>query len=125
MNVYLLISGALTVLTAAVHTIAGEILIISPLMKSRDLPTVRGSVWFVRKTLRFAWHLTTVLGLGIAAILFYYAGMETLSGDQIVVVKILSATLFGGFLVSVIGARGRHPSWIVLLIASILTWLAT
>ena len=123
MNVYLLIAAILTVLTAGVHSVVGEKLIISPLMKSRDLPTISGSVWIVRKTLRFAWHLTTVLGIGIAAILFYYAGIETLGPEQVVIVKILSATFFASFLVSLIGARGRHPSWVAFLLAAGLTWL--
>ena len=125
MNAYLASASLITVLTAVVHTVLGERLIIGPLQESTDLPAVRGSAGFTKRTLRFAWHVTSVLGIGIAGVLFYYASIEELQPDQVAVLTIIAATLFVSFVVSLIGSRGRHPAWILFLAAAILTWLGS
>ena len=107
------------------HSVLGELWILIPLQKTEGLPAVRGSKRFTKSTLRFAWHVTTVLGLGVACIFFYYAQFTEFTSDQISVLRILSVTFFVSFIVSIVGARARHPSWIVMLIVSILTWLST
>ena len=124
MNYYLLVSAILMAIMGIAHSVVGEIKILQPLESSKDLPAVRGSTRHTRLTLRFTWHITTVLGFGIAAILFLYSQAMVLQAQQVVVVQIFSITFFISFLVSLIGSRARHPSWIVFLIASVLTWLA-
>jgi len=108
-----------------VHSIIGEKLILIPLRKSTDLPVVRGSSKNTKMTLRFTWHVTSVIGAGIACILFYYSQFSELTSEQCVVLRILSVTFFLSFIVSVVGSRAGHPSWIVFLIISILTWMST
>lgn len=52
------------------HSVVGKILILIPIQKTEGLPAVRGSVRNTRSMPRFAWHVTSVLGIGIACILF-------------------------------------------------------
>ena len=123
LNTYLVIAGFLTILLSIAHTIIGEILILIPLQKAEGLPAVRGSVSTTKRTLRFTWHITSVLGIGIAFLLFHYAKFAELTPDHRYVLSIMSLTFFVSFVVSLVGSKARHPSWIVFLIVSILIWL--
>ncbi|MEW6736361.1 MAG: hypothetical protein AB1489_34030 [Acidobacteriota bacterium] len=125
MNVYLVISGILTILMAIAHTVMGEILILIPLQKTQGLPAIMGSVRTTRETLRFAWHVTSVLGIGIAFIFFYYASFTQFNLEQIYILRTLSVTFLASFVVAIIGSRAKHPSWIVFIVVSILIWLST
>jgi hypothetical protein len=125
LNTYLVISGILTVLLSIAHTIIGEILILIPMQKSEGIPAVRGSVATTKRTLRFTWHITSVLGIGIAFLLFHYAKFAALTPDHVYVLRILSLTFLVSFVVSIVGSKARHPSWVVFLIVSILIWLGT
>ena len=125
MNVYLIISGILTALMAIVHSVVGEILILIPLQKAEGLPAVRGSVRTTRSTLRFTWHVTSVFGIGIAFIFFYYSRFTEFNSEQIYILRTLSLTFLASFVVAIVGSRARHPSWAVFIFVSILTWLST
>lgn len=124
MHVSLLASAILCVLMALTHSILGERLILGPLAHTTDLPVVRGSQTATRRTLRFTWHITSIFGLGIAAVLFYFAQLEMLDSSQIFVIRALSLTFFLCFLVAVIGSRGRHLSWLIFMLLWILTGFA-
>jgi hypothetical protein len=121
MNIYLLASSLVLAFTAVMHSIAGERSIIGPLQKSDTLPKVGGSMRFTKNTLRLAWHVTSLLGLGIAAVLFYYATFTIINADQKMVLKIMTVTFTLCFMLSLLGSRGKHPAWIAFLIASLLT----
>jgi hypothetical protein len=103
------------------HSIAGEHSIIGPLQKSDTLPKAGGSMRFTKNTLRLAWHITSLLGLGIAALLFYYSTFALFDADQTIVLKIMTVTFSFCFILSLLGSRGKHPAWIAFLIASLLT----
>jgi hypothetical protein len=96
-----------------------------PLQKAQGLPPVRGSVQTTKATLRFTWHVTSVLGIGIAAILFYYAEFTEFNSEQIYILRILSLTFLASFIVAIVGSKAKHPSWIVFIVVSILLWLST
>lgn len=125
MNTYLVVSGVLTAVLAIAHSIVGELRILIPLEKVADLPAVGGSVRQTRRTLRFAWHVTSVFGLGFAAILLRYAQFGEFDTEQVRLLRILSATFAASFLVAIVGSRGKHPAWIVFLIVAGLTWAST
>ena len=125
MNTYLVASGILTILMAIAHTVAGEMLILIPLQKAEGLPAVRGSIRTTKATLRFTWHVTSVFGIGIAFIFFYYSGLTEFNPEQIYILRILSLTFLVSFVVAIVGSRARHPSWAVFIFVSILTWLNT
>ena len=121
----LTISAILTVLMGIVHSLLGERWIFSPLRNKWDLPALQGSVSATKRTLRFTWHITTVLGFGIAAILFSYASLPSLGPEQLLVLRILAISYLVSFVVALVGSKGRHPSWIVFLVVGVLLYLAS
>jgi hypothetical protein len=68
MNYSYCLAAVVLVICAGVHSIVGERLLIIPLLK-RELPPFFGSVPLARRTLRMAWHILTVVWLGMAALL--------------------------------------------------------
>jgi len=123
LNMNLAVSAALLAVLVLGHSVVGELMILAPLHKARDLPAVRGSVRFTLNTLRFVWHVVTVMGLGMAAILFHLAQMPGLDASQLFVLRALTLTCGAGCVVAFVGSRARHPSWIVLAVITALTWL--
>jgi hypothetical protein len=65
-------AAVLLVAIGAAHSYLGERYILIRLFRlfRRDLPKLFGSDWFTKRTLRFAWHITTVMFWGFAALLF-------------------------------------------------------
>ncbi len=120
----LIISAILTLIMSIVHSALGELWILRPLQQSADLPALQGSRSATRRTLRFTWHITSVLGIGISAILFYFATLPELTSSETTILKIFSATYLISFAVAIVGSKGRHPSWAVFLIVGILLYLA-
>src|SRR5262245_57775213 len=68
MNLWLLLAAVLTFLLGATHSVLGQRLIMRPLFGTQ-LPKLLGSSRFMRRTVGFAWHLTTVLLWGMAVLL--------------------------------------------------------
>jgi hypothetical protein len=125
MNYYLLSSGVLTILLAVAHSIIGERSIIGPIQKTSGLPRVQGSDRQTKLTLRFTWHVTSVLGIGTAVVLIAYSRWAILTPDQVFIARALSATYLTCFVISIIGSRAKHPSWIIFALVSVLTWMGT
>lgn len=95
------------------HSWLGERYLLTRLFKRGDLPKLMGSSEFTRNTLRFTWHLTTVLALGIALVLLQLAsGLGTA-----LIVTTLGWTAVVSALLPLYFTRGRHLSWLVLLAA--------
>jgi len=114
MNIPLLAGAVLLLFVAVAHSYLGERYILMRLFRRVSLPP------FTSRTLRLAWHVTSVLGLGFAAILFMLAspaGMSARAAAQIVSVTCaLCALMAFAF------SRGRHLSWIVFLAVALLAW---
>lgn len=121
MNEYFLVAAILLILTGIIHSVLGEKLLIIPTLKL-DLPPLFGSTFLTKRTLRFAWHLTTLFWLAIALILILFA-KQPFNPTSILVVQIFSATFFLSGIVSLIGGHGKHFSWFVFLGISLLLWL--
>lgn len=118
----LLVAAALAVWIAVAHSVLGERYILVRLFRRDNLPRLFGSDWFTKRTLRFAWHVTSVAWLGFAALLVLLAQSAAPGPDLL---RIVVATTF--FLTAVIAAlasRGKHLSWLVFLAIAALTWLA-
>ena len=115
----LLAAALLLVAIAAAHSYLGERYILIRLFRREDLPRLRGSDTFTKKTLRFAWHITSIAWLGFAAILVV---LSRNSLDATSVSRIVSVTFLVSAAVSLLGAKGRHYSWIVFLAIGLLTW---
>lgn len=120
MNLPFVISGILLVLLGLIHSLLGEKLILIPVLK-REMPKLMGSDFLTRRTLRFAWHITTVLCWGMGVILIYYATDKTIQRDPVILHTIAMTSLICGF-ISLLIARGRHFSWWVCFLISGLIW---
>lgn len=107
----LYIAGFLAILIGFLHSLLGEKYILVRLFRNNNLPQLLGSDWFTKRTLRFAWHITTVAWWGFAAILFLFASASPniQQGALLVVgaVFLISGMFSAGF------SRGKHLSWVV------------
>ena len=94
------------------HSILGERYILIRLFRRPDLPKLFGGTEFTVRTLRFAWHLTSIAWWG-AAVIFFYMARDRLTSASV------AGVLAGVFLVSaaitLFASRGRHFAWPVFL----------
>jgi hypothetical protein len=120
MNLFLAIAALLSATLAFSHSWLGERMILQPVLSMEDLPKLRGSRRGMEKIVRFAWHLTSVYFLAIAAILFYLS--RTAADPSII--KIIIVTNIVSAVITFSISRGRHYAWIVFLAIGILSWLS-
>ena len=118
----LLVAAGLLTLTAMAHSVLGERYILIRLFRRDSLPRLFGSDRFTRRTLRFAWHLTSVAWLGFAVLLVFLA-RET-APSSYVLLKVVSATFLLTALITALASRGKHLAWPVFLAVAVLTWFA-
>jgi hypothetical protein len=119
MNLLLLVAAALAVALAAAHSYLGERYILIRLFRRSDLPKLFGDADFTKRTLRLAWHVTSVLALGFAALL---VGLASGGGSPRTEGRIISAACALSAVVALVGSRGRHLSWIVFFMIAALAW---
>lgn len=85
---------------AVAHSTLGEWQVIGPLLRS-DFPAFSLGATFVKRVLRFAWHLTSIAWIALAACLWFAPASAAIVG-----VGLLASSL-----VAFVGARGRHFAW--------------
>jgi hypothetical protein len=120
----LLAAAAVMVLTGLAHSVIGERLIFSRLREGGIVPTLAPMPLKERhvRILWASWHLVTLLGWALAAILVLLPSKAPgAPGADPLLTTIVVATAGGSALV-LWATRGRHPGWIALLAAAILTW---
>jgi hypothetical protein len=124
MNLWLLVAALLVVLLGAAHSYLGERYILIRLFRRDDLPKLFGSDVFTKRTLRFAWHLTTVAWLGLAAlvVLITRPGAAPSRGA---VGAAVAATAAVSAVVTVVGSRGRHLAWAVFVAIAAAAWIGS
>jgi hypothetical protein len=122
MNTLLLLAAALAVAVAAAHSYLGERYILVRLFGRADLPRLFGGTEFTRRTLRFAWHLTSVAWVGFAALLVVLAAPD--GAPRRPLALCIAATFLASGLVTAVASRGRHLAWIVFLAIAALVWLS-
>lgn len=121
--------GAAALLAFAIglaHSILGERYVLGRLFRRGGLPRLFGGEEFTRRTLRFAWHITTLAWWGFAGQLALLAaagprpeaGLAGTLADVVAVVFLVSALVAGG------ASRGRHLSWVVFLAIALCIWAA-
>ncbi len=125
MNIYLLIASMLTFVVVLAHSLlgewVGERVLVSRIVKLTIFEQ-EGEDVLAKKILRLAWHAPSVAWSGIAALLLYLAFTE-MEGATVVVSRIISATFLVSFALSLMTTRGKHSSWILFLLISVLTWI--
>lgn len=106
------LAGGLLILLAVAHSVIGEVLIFRHLRPGRPLYHLALDVLPKRRwhAIWSSWHLVTLLGFGLGAILL--AGVPP--ADPSSTLWIITGII--GFTVPywLLGTRGRHPAWIVL-----------
>jgi hypothetical protein len=117
----LLFASALIFITGLAHSYLGERYILIRLFRVQQLPKLLGGTAFTIGTLRFAWHVTTVVWWGIAYLLFL-AAQEPLSKDQ--VLTVIGTTLLVTAALPIYFTRGKHLSWAVFLAVGVLVLLS-
>ena len=122
MEALLYLAAFLAAALGVAHSVLGERYILVRLFRRDNLPKLFGGTEFTTRTLRFAWHITTVAWFGFAALLLH-AGRGDLSTSG--TLRIIGATFIISGLLPLFITRGRHLSWLVLFsIGGIAFWCA-
>lgn len=124
MNTALVLAAGGLALVGVAHSVLGELLVFRTLRTEGIVPTGGRPVlreWQVR-ILWGTWHLATVLGWALSA-LMWRLGTAPLDADLGAwVVDVAGvATLASGVLVFY-ATEGRHPAWFALLVVAALVW---
>src|SRR5271168_5275586 len=106
------IAAFLTFAVGVVHSILGERYILVRLFRRNDLPRLFGGTAFTIRTLRFAWHITTVAWWGFAAILVLLARLSV-SLHSLSFVLAVTFLLTGA--ITLVVSRGQHFAWPIFL----------
>lgn len=123
MTTALWFAALLAVGVGIAHSYLGEKYILMRLFR-REQPKLFGSDVFTKRTLRFAWHLTSVAWWGFAAILAAFAAGESASA-RTVVLQITAITFAVHAAVTGGASRGRHLAWPVFLAIAAISWIAS
>lgn len=125
MQTQLFWAGLVMALTALVHSVVGEFLIFRQLRSSGIVPTQGGPLLRERhvRILWASWHLVSVLGWALTAILIAVALSPGHPLPSTWLVKVAIAASLAGSALVLFATRGRHPGWFSLLVAAILAWL--
>lgn len=125
MNGYFVAAAALAFLVGLVHSVLGERLIFRRLRQGGLVPTNCGGV-LGESQLRIlwaTWHIVTVFGWCLAAILLRWSHPAASVGlDGFGVQAIVLAMLLASALVF-FGTQAKHPGWVGLLGVAVLVWL--
>ncbi len=121
MSVLAIIGTGLAFAVGAAHSYLGERYILRRLFRRPDLPHLFGSDDFTKRTLRFAWHLTTIAWWGFGVLLLVVRGRDSARA----VGAVIAATFAVTALVALVGSRGRHLSWPVFLAIAVAAWIST
>lgn len=122
MNFYFVVAAFLTLAIGVAHSWLGERYILGRLFRRQNIPHLLGSDVFTKRTLRFAWHLTTIAWFGAAALLLVLASYP-LDASARMLSGVIAATFLVSGVVALAGSRGRHLSWIVFLLIAALVWM--
>ena len=113
MSLALYFAAFLLVAIGVAHSVLGERYILIRLFRRPDLPKIQGSSEFTTRTLRFAWHLTTLAWWGFAAIVIHLAKGPVSSKSILFIIGITFCTTG---LITLFTSRGRHFAWPIFLL---------
>jgi hypothetical protein len=108
-----LLAALLALALGIAHSFLGEKYILIRLFRRDDLPKLFGGTEFTVRTLRFAWHLTSVAWWAAAA-LFFLLAQGPLSSATVSGVLAAMFLVSGG--VTLIASRGQHLAWLAFLV---------
>lgn len=109
---WLFIAALLTFAVGLAHSVLGEKFILMRLPEQAKFKT---------RTLRFAWHLTTVAWWGVGAMLVLASRGLLTTGNTL---RAIAATMAVTAAIILVSSRGRHLAWPVFLAIAILSFRA-
>jgi hypothetical protein len=122
MNAWILDGAAfLAAAIGVAHSWLGERRILGPLLVPGQWSGTLDASDFLRRTVRFAWHLTSIAWVGSAAVLWSLAGVEP-SALAIRILAVLGAVYGATAAVTLLASRGRHLAWPLLLLIALAAW---
>ena len=105
------IASILCILIGGIHSYLGERFILIRLFRGKNIPHLFGSDYFTKRTLRFAWHITTVAWFGFGYMLFIISeGNENITQS---VLHTISIVFLVSGVFSFVFTKGKHLSWLV------------
>lgn len=120
MSFLLAVAAFLAIAMGLAHSVLGERYILMRLFRRADLPKLFGGTEFTARTLRFAWHVTSIAWFGFAALLLQVGG-EGPAGSR--VLRIVGLTFIASGILPLACTRGRHLSWLVMFaIGGVALW---
>jgi hypothetical protein len=122
MQAALYFAAALLAVVGIAHSWLGERYILRRLFRRADIPKLFGNSEFTTRTLRFAWHVTSVAWWGYSAILVLLANPPAGSSA---VGLVIGCTFLAHFAIVLAGSRGKHLAWVAFLILGIVVVYAT
>ncbi|PWK19865.1 hypothetical protein [Xanthomarina spongicola] len=127
MNIYFFIAGILCFLLGIAHSILGEYLIFKNIRNKEKLVPTKETIELKERHVRIlwaTWHLATVFGWCLGAILIKISILEE---SQLIdfIVNTIGLTMFLSSLLVLIGTKGKHPGWLVLLAIGIVLIIGT
>ena len=124
-NIYLLLASILSFVLVMGHSLRGEWIGERTLVKritrlklfDEEEKDIRA-----KRVVRVAWHVPSIAWGGIGSILFY-AALINMNSSTSIIIRIISITFFVSAVFSLIANRGKHASWVLFLLTSILAWM--
>jgi hypothetical protein len=107
----LIVAAVLCLAIGFIHSYLGERFILIRLFRNSQIPHLFGSDYFTKRTIRFAWHLTTIAWWGLGYLVWSISqGTANLEHDVLNTVGVVFL-LSGAFAIT--ATRGKHLSWVV------------
>ena len=105
----LLVIGSIILLpiTGLIHSIAGERLLIQPLFKHRGNRVLDNDL--ARLIIRFAWHITSLMWVLLAIVLYSVVFLERPPRNIILMSVGVCFLVIGVF--DLVASKGRHVGW--------------
>lgn len=124
MNTLYTIAAGVLALVGLVHSVLGEWLIFRALRTHGIVPTSGHPVLRERyvRILWATWHLVTVLGWALAALLWRLGTATANTALSAWVVDVVGAAMLASGALVFFATRGRHPAWVALLGVAALVW---
>jgi hypothetical protein len=94
-----------------IHSVLGERYILVRLFRQTTIPRLFGGDFFTRRTLRFAWHLTTVAWWGLGYLVWVVPRQPANLGHT--VLATVGTVFFLSGALALVASKGKHLSWIV------------
>lgn len=125
MNIYFLIAGTLCFILGLFHSILGEYLIFKNKRKTGNLVPTKVNTELKERHLRIiwaTWHLSSFFGWCIGAFLIKTSLDQNELDFELTnfIINSTALTMFASSLLVLIGSKGKHPGWIVLILIGIL-----